>query len=123
MFEGQAEAAIELYTSLFPDAEVERLVRYGEGEAGPPGTIYQAVFVLNGQRIMAIDSPMPHGFTFTPAMSLFVTCETEAEVDRLFAALSEGGQVLMPLDNYPFSPRFGWTNDRFGVSWQVMLQG
>ena len=54
-------------------------------------------------------------------MSLYVTCETEAEVDRLFAALSEQGQVLMPLTRYPFSDKFGWLADRFGVSWQLTL--
>jgi predicted 3-demethylubiquinone-9 3-methyltransferase (glyoxalase superfamily) len=59
-----------------------------------------------------------HGFTFTPAISFAVACEDADEVDRLFAALSEGGQVLMGLDAYPFARRFGWVNDKFGVSWQ-----
>jgi predicted 3-demethylubiquinone-9 3-methyltransferase (glyoxalase superfamily) len=70
---------------------------------------------------MAIDSPVKHDFTFTPAMSLFVDCADEAEIDALFAKLSEGGKVLMPLAAYPFSRKFGWLSDRFGVSWQLNL--
>ncbi len=80
-----------------------------------------ATFSLNGQRFMAIDSNIEHGFTFTPAMSLYIECETEEEIDSVFHRLSEGGQILMPLDAYPFSPKFGWVADRFGVSWQLTL--
>jgi len=68
------------------------------------------------------DSNIKHDFTFTPSVSLFVTCETEEEIDRLFAGLSEGGQVLMPLAQYPFSPKFAWVQDRFGLSWQLSLE-
>ena len=64
---------------------------------------------------------MEHGFTFTPAMSLFVECESEAELDAAFDRLSDGGKVLMPVGNYGFSSRFGWLSDRFGVSWQLNL--
>jgi len=70
---------------------------------------------------MAFDSPAPHNFTFTPAISLFVTCETEEELGRLYAALLEDGEVAMPLGEYGFSRRFGWVVDRFGVSWQLNL--
>lgn len=70
---------------------------------------------------MAIDSAIKHQFTFTPAISLFVTCETEAEIDRAHAALSEGGGVLMPLDTYPFARKFAWVADKFGVMWQLSL--
>jgi predicted 3-demethylubiquinone-9 3-methyltransferase (glyoxalase superfamily) len=80
-----------------------------------------AAFTLNGQPFMAIDSAAAHPFNFTPSVSLFVDCESEEELARLFGALSEDGQVLMGLDNYGFSLRFGWTNDRFGVSWQINL--
>jgi len=68
---------------------------------------------------VAIDSLFSHEFTFTPAISLYVKCDTPEEIDELFSKLSEGGQVLMPLDKYPFSNKFGWLNDKFGVSWQL----
>lgn len=119
MFEGRAEEAMRFYVSLFADARVEHVERHGPDAPGPEGTIYRASAVLNGQRIHFIDSPAPHAFGFTPAVSLFVEAEGEAEVDRLFAALSEGGSVLMPLGSYPFSPRYAWVSDRFGVSWQI----
>lgn len=70
---------------------------------------------------MCIDSPVKHGFTFTPSISLFVECESAAELDGAFQQLAAGGQVLMPLDDYGFSARFGWATDRFGVSWQLNL--
>lgn len=81
----------------------------------------QARFTLNGREFMCIDSPVKHQFTFTPAVSLLVECESEAEVERLFGALSAGGKVLMPLDIYPFSKKFGWLADKYGVSWQLRL--
>jgi len=116
---GQAKAAIETYVSLFPGSAIERIDCYGPGEDQPEGTVRTAWFKLGARRFMAIDSAGPHAFNFTPSMSLFVECETEDELERFYAALSEGGQVLMPLDNYGFSRRFGWVNDRFGVSWQL----
>lgn len=79
------------------------------------------VFSIAGQTIRVFDSPVKHAFEFTPSSSLFIECESESELERLFAALSENGRVLMPLDNYGFSRRFGWTDDRFGVSWQLNL--
>lgn len=121
MFEGRAEEAIHFYMSLFADSEIVAIQRYGAEGPGPEGTVVHATFTLNGQTFMAIDSFVNHAFTFTPAMSLYVSCETEAEIDRLFAALSEGGSVMMPLAAYPFSEKFGWLADRFGVSWQLTL--
>lgn len=121
MFEGNAEAAMNFYVSLFGDAAITQVTRYGVGEAGPEGSVKQAAFTIGGQPFMCIDSPVKHGFTFTPSMSLFVDCETEAEIERLFAGLSEGGQVMMPLGVYPFSAKFGWAADKFGVSWQLNL--
>ncbi|KUN84126.1 glyoxalase family protein [Streptomyces bungoensis] len=121
MFEGDAEDAMAFYTSLFDDAEVVSVSRYGAEGPGKEGSVQHATFSLAGQQIMCIDSPVEHGFTFTPAVSLFVQCEDEAEIDRLYAALAEGGSVLMPLGDHGFSARFGWVNDRFGVSWQLNL--
>ena len=123
MFEGNAEEAMSFYTSLFEDAEVISLARYGADGPGREGTVQLATFALAGEQYMCIDSPAKHEFSFTPAMSLFVNCADEAELDRLYAALGEGGTELMPLGNYGFSPKFGWVNDRFGVSWQLNLPG
>lgn len=121
MFEGNAEAAISFYTSLFPGSAVNQMIRYAAGEPGPQGTVKKASFTVAGQRMMATDSFVKHAFSFTPATSLFVECESDAELERLYAALSEGGNALMPIDNYGFSRRFAWVNDRFGVSWQLNL--
>jgi predicted 3-demethylubiquinone-9 3-methyltransferase (glyoxalase superfamily) len=121
MFEGQAAEAMEFYVSLFPDSRVLEVERFGPGEEGVEGTIKRAIFTIAGQQMRCFDSYVHHAFTFTPAWSSFVECEHEAEQERLYQALAEGGQVLMPLDDYGFSRRFGWVNDRFGVSWQVNL--
>ncbi|MNC27511.1 3-demethylubiquinone-9 3-methyltransferase [compost metagenome] len=70
---------------------------------------------------MCIDSYVKHGFSFTPSISLYVNCASEAELDTVFEQLSQGGNVLMPLGEYPFSRKFGWVADRFGVTWQLNL--
>lgn len=98
MFEGRAEEAMRFYMSLFADSEIQHISRYDEGEEGLLGTVQHAAFSLNGQSFMCIDSSVNHPFTFTPATSLHGTCDTESEIDQLFTGLSEGGQVLMPLD-------------------------
>jgi predicted 3-demethylubiquinone-9 3-methyltransferase (glyoxalase superfamily) len=80
-----------------------------------------AVFRLAGQQFMCSDSYEQHDFSFTPSVSFFVDCADEAELDRVYGALAEGGKALMPLGDYGFSKKFGWVNDRFGVSWQLNL--
>ena len=70
---------------------------------------------------MAIDSAFDHKFNFTPAISLFVECESKEEQEFAYAALIDGGEALMPIDNYGFSKRFGWVQDKYGVSWQLNL--
>ncbi|MDQ0233342.1 VOC family protein [Metabacillus malikii] len=119
--DGNAEEAMNFYTSLFEDSEITSIVRYGANEAGPEGTVLQATFTLKGQEYMCIDSYVKHKFDFTPSFSSFVTCDSEQELNNLYHTLVEGGQELMPLDNYGFSKKFGWVNDRFGVSWQLNL--
>jgi predicted 3-demethylubiquinone-9 3-methyltransferase (glyoxalase superfamily) len=121
MFEGSAEAAINFYVTLFASSRIERIERYGPGELGPEGSVKRADCTIAGQPLICIDSPIKHNFTFTPSMSLFVECESEAELDEAFAQLSGSGAVLMPLGNYGFSTKFAWVNDRFGVSWQLNL--
>lgn len=123
MFEGAAEEAMRFYVSLFSGAgigaSVGTIVRYGAGEMGPEGSVKHAEFMLAGQRIRCIDSPARHGFTFTPSFSLFVECDSVDEFDAVFSRLAEGGAVLMAPANYGFSEKFGWVNDRYGVSWQL----
>jgi predicted 3-demethylubiquinone-9 3-methyltransferase (glyoxalase superfamily) len=119
MFEGRAEEALNLYTSLFPNSAVENIARYGPEGPGKPGSVMRADFRLGQQRVVCIDSPVPHAFGFTPAFSFLVDCASEEEIDRLSNALGEGGAELMPLGNYGFSKKFAWVNDRFGVSWQL----
>jgi predicted 3-demethylubiquinone-9 3-methyltransferase (glyoxalase superfamily) len=121
MFEGRAEEAMNFYVSLIPGSEITSIARYGPGQPGPEGTVIVASFTIAGQTVMCSDSFVKHGFTFTPATSLFVECESEEEIQRLSSALAEGGAELMPLGNYGFSRQFAWVNDRFGVSWQLNL--
>jgi predicted 3-demethylubiquinone-9 3-methyltransferase (glyoxalase superfamily) len=121
MFEGRCEEAMNFYVSLFADAAVINISRYGKDGPGAEGSVMQAAFDIQGQSFMCIDSPVKHGFTFTPALSLFVDCADEREIDALFTKLSEGGKVLMPLNQYPFARKFAWVADRFGVSWQLRL--
>lgn len=119
--DGKAEEAMNFYTSLIEDSEIATIVRYGANEDGDEGTIMQATFILKGQEFMCIDSKIKHEFSFTPSFSIYVTCSTEDEIGNIYQRLSEGGQSLMPLDDYGFSKKFGWLNDRFGVSWQLNL--
>ena len=121
MFDGRAEEAVNFYVSLFPGAHIVSIQRYGSSQGAFEGKVLTAVFMLGGQRFMCSDSTVKHDFGFTPSVSLFVNVESEEDLDRLFASLSDGGKVLMPLSNYGFSRKFGWLNDRFGVSWQLNL--
>jgi predicted 3-demethylubiquinone-9 3-methyltransferase (glyoxalase superfamily) len=122
MFQGgKAEEAMNFYVSLLPGSEITDIVHYGPGEAGAEGSVMKASFSLAGQTVMCIDSPVKHAFTFTPAFSFFIQCESDEELRRLSSALLEGGAALMPLDNYGFSRQFTWVNDRYGVSWQMNL--
>lgn len=117
---GKAKEAIEWYTSLFKDSEIKSIEYIKADEtSGKEGLVKIATFTLAGQEYIANDSPAPHQFTFTPAISIFVSCDSEEELENLFKALSINGKVLMPLDNYGFSKKFAWINDRYGVSWQL----
>ncbi len=122
MFSGKAEEAMNYYVSIFEQAEILSIQRYGANEASAEGTVVQATFSLYGQVFMCIDSSVKHEFTFTPAISLYINCATEAEIDRLFERLSSDGTVFMPLAAYPFSDKFGWVADKYGVSWQLNLE-
>jgi predicted 3-demethylubiquinone-9 3-methyltransferase (glyoxalase superfamily) len=121
MFEGSAEEAMNYYVSLLDDSTITNIVRYGPNGPGAEGSVMQATFTLKGQEFMCFDSHVKHAFTFTPSFSIFLTCETEEEINQLYDGLSESGNTLMPLGNYGFSRKFGWVTDRFGVSWQMNL--
>jgi len=123
MFEGQAEEAMNLYTSLFEDSRITNVIRYGPEGPGKEGTILHAAFTLKGQTLMCIDSYVQHGFTFTPAISLYVNCDTEEEINKCYEILSQDGQVLMPLGAYPFSAKYAWVQDKYGVTWQLNFGG
>jgi predicted 3-demethylubiquinone-9 3-methyltransferase (glyoxalase superfamily) len=119
--DADAEQAMTFYTSLFDDGQVLDVAKYGPDGPGPEGTIQVARFSVAGQQIMCSDSFVRHGFGFTPSVSIWVETDSDDELERLFTALGDGGGTLMPLGDYGFSRRFGWVNDRFGVSWQLNL--
>jgi predicted 3-demethylubiquinone-9 3-methyltransferase (glyoxalase superfamily) len=119
--DGRAEAAMNLYVSLFDDGEVLNVTRWQKREQGAEGSIKLARFRAAGQSVLASDSPIKHAFDFTPSWSFFVDCASVEEQERLFGELSDGGAVPMPLGDYGFSKRFAWVADRFGVSWQLNL--
>lgn len=121
MFSGQAEQAMNFYTSIFNESEIMSITRYGANGPGKEGTVLHATFSIKGQVFMCVDSSVQHKFTFTPAISLYVTCDTEEEIERYYELLSEGGHIHMPLAAYPFNEKFGWVEDRYGVSWQLTL--
>jgi predicted 3-demethylubiquinone-9 3-methyltransferase (glyoxalase superfamily) len=108
-FDGNAEEAVELYTSIFPRSKVTKVARWGEGGPGPAGTVMNIAFELDGQQLIALNGG-PH-FKFTPAISLFVSCESQAEVDRYWEKfLATGGKATA----------CGWLEDKFGLSWQII---
>ena len=122
MFQGGVgRAAVEFYVTLFDDGEILDIEFYGAGGPGPEGTIMRGRFRIAGQDFFVSDSYVDHAFAFTPSLSIWIEAETPDAQADLVAALTDGGEVLMPLDDYGFSARFAWVNDRFGVSWQVNL--
>ena len=107
-FDGQAEEAMNFYTSIFKNSKVGNVTRSGNGAPGSEGTVISATFQLEGQDFMALNGgPM---YKFTEAISLFVSCETQEEIDDLWAKLSAGGKPN----------RCGWLDDKFGLTWQIV---
>lgn len=121
MFEGRAEEAMTCYVALIADSAIITIERWEAGSPGTAGSIKLARFRLGDLDVLCSDSPVRHAFTFTPSLSLFMACPSEEELDRLSAALGDGGAFLMPPGAYGFSRKFAWLNDRFGVSWQLNL--
>jgi len=121
MFQGDAQNAIDLYASIFNDFQIGNIEYYADGEQVPAGAFKLAEVSFGGHQFMVFDSPPVHEFSFTPSMSIHVDVNTIELLEEAFSKLSEGGQVMMPLDDYGFSKRYGWLADRFGVSWQLNL--
>ena len=121
MFQGRAKEAIDFYVATLPDARLIEMHTYGPGGLGLAGTVRKAILSFVGQTVRCTDSVVKHDFTFTPALSFFLDCESAAQTEQLFVRLSEGGSVFMPLGAYGFSKRFGWLSDKFGVSCQLNL--
>jgi predicted 3-demethylubiquinone-9 3-methyltransferase (glyoxalase superfamily) len=115
MFQGRCEEALTFYAEALADARIVSL------DKKPDGTVAMARLAIAGLEILANDSPPVHDFDFTPSTSTFLTVDTAEEVDALTAALGDGGKEHMPPDDYGFSRRFAWVQDRFGVSWQINL--
>jgi predicted 3-demethylubiquinone-9 3-methyltransferase (glyoxalase superfamily) len=120
MFQGQAKDALALYRQAFLDYEEVFVREHPEGEMA--GQVAMARIRIGGLEIRVNDSPPVHAFTFTPSTSFFIDCDDEAHLRRLAEMLGEGGGVLMPIDTYGFSRLFTWVADRFGVSWQLVLE-
>jgi|HubBroStandDraft_1064217.scaffolds.fasta_scaffold14650_4 predicted 3-demethylubiquinone-9 3-methyltransferase (glyoxalase superfamily) len=117
-FDKEAKEAAEFYTSIFKDSRIKNTATLHNT---PSGTVDLLIIELLGQEFRLINAgPL---FKFTPSVSFLVACETKEEVDALWNELSEGGSALMEMGEYPFSKRYGWTQDRYGLSWQVMFVG
>jgi predicted 3-demethylubiquinone-9 3-methyltransferase (glyoxalase superfamily) len=122
-FDHQAEEAVHFYTSTFKNSKIKTLSRYeteGAKVSGrEEGSVMTVAFELEEQEFVALNGgPV---FEITPAISFFVNCESEQEINSLWNKLSKGGTVLIGLNNFPFSERFGWLKDKFGVTWQLMI--
>ncbi|CAL1518597.1 VOC family protein [Chitinophaga sp. MM2321] len=119
--ENNAEQAMNFYIGLFENSKIIGIQRYEKDGPGKEGSVMKATFKLNGKEFICSDSFIKHDWTFTPAISNWVECENESELKTLFSRLGENGFVMMPLDNYGFSQKFGWVADQFGISWQLNL--
>jgi predicted 3-demethylubiquinone-9 3-methyltransferase (glyoxalase superfamily) len=117
-FDKEAREAAELYVSIIPQSKITSSTTLHDT---PSGSVDTVTFELLGREFQAI-SAGPF-FKFNPSVSLHVTCKTAGDVDRLYAQLAKGGAVLMELDAYPFSERYGWVQDRYGLSWQLSYPG
>ncbi|CAD7360068.1 MULTISPECIES: VOC family protein [Staphylococcus] len=122
MFNGNAEEAIQRYTSLFQDSEIITMVKYDDTIPEQAGKVQHSIFTLNGQVFMAIDNMNGAEIEMNPAMSLYVTVKDQFEMDTLYNGLKDGGAILMPKTEMPPQYReFAWVQDKFGVNFQLAL--
>lgn len=118
-FNNNVKEAINFYTSAFTNSKIISMHRAGNGIPGENGSVFSATFQLAGKEFYALNGGPK--FSFTPSISFMVNCEKQEEIEDLWNKLSEGGMILMPLNKYPFSEKFGWVQDKFGLSWQLNL--
>ena len=118
-FNGNAEEAVNFYISMFKNSKVLNITRYGDVGPGEKGSVMTAIFKLEGESFYALNAYSE--YAFTPSNSFYVSCRTLSEIKKLWNRLTDGGLVMMELDKYPFSERYGWVQDKFGVSWQLIL--
>ena len=126
---GKAEEAINFYTTIFPNSEIKNIVKYAEGESGgTPELIKYGVFSLNGTDYMVSESNYNHTWSFSPGVSILISDTSDELITKLFESLSSnGGQIMVPLDNYNgegdygFGKKFGWCADMYSISWQFLV--
>jgi predicted 3-demethylubiquinone-9 3-methyltransferase (glyoxalase superfamily) len=114
---GRAREALDQYVRVIPGAAVESLTLVDEGEQA--GQVLRSVLSIGTAQLIVFDSAGPHQFTFTPAISVWLECDDADQFEAMAEGLVDGGLYLMPADDYGFSARFAWVQDRFGVSWQL----
>jgi predicted 3-demethylubiquinone-9 3-methyltransferase (glyoxalase superfamily) len=122
-FDDKAEEAANFYVSLFKDGKIGKVTHYDHASAKVSGMAEESVLTV-GFEIAGLEFGALNGgpiFTFTPAISFSVSCETEEEIDELWKKLTDGGSVRMELQKYPFAQKYGWVSDKYGVDWQLML--
>ncbi len=132
-FDDGVEEAVNFYVSSFASAfetsrkeketNISATSRYGDAMPHLKGKVMTVNFKLLGEEFIALNGGPVKDFTFNPSFSFFVSCKTEDEVNKLFKKISDGGEIRMPLDKYPFSERFAWLDDKYGISWQINLSG
>ncbi len=125
---GKAEEAINFYTTVFPNSKILSITKYAEGQVGgTPDLVKLGVFTINGTEYLLSENNYKHAWSFSPGVSMYIESNSESEIDNLFEQLSSnGGKVMVPLadysaPNFGFGKKFGWCEDKYGVSWQINL--
>lgn len=131
-FHGNAEEAMNFYTSVFENSEIVHVIRARAEDAGwTEGTLQYGIFKIAGQQVICMNTPPPgsrpyntapwHEFRFNPAITIYVERDSKEDFDKLYEALTESGEIYLPAQSYGFSPKFAWVNDRYGISWRINL--
>ena len=118
---GRTNEAVAYYAAHVPGVSVNKLVVIDDASDPRVGDVRRAEFTIGDARFIAFDSALPHAFSLTPAISIWLDLDNDDQIQTVFETLADGGATHMPLGDYGFSRRFGWVDDRFGVSWQLNL--